>query len=68
MEGQSEKADPPTHPTPQLFDDKPLPLPQLANPLFVFCLAFGGLVHNIVHNTGTWKLRIIPLMAPHSII
>lgn len=53
MEGQSEKADPPHPPHPQLFDDKPLPLPLLANPLFVFCLAFGGLVHNIVHNTGT---------------
>lgn len=55
-------------PTPQVFDDKPLPL--LANPLFFTCLAVGGLIHYIVYNTGTctWRLRKIPLMAPHSII
>lgn len=64
MGGQSEKADPPPS---QLFDDKPLPLLPLANPLFT-CLAFGGLIHYIVYNTGTLKLRKIPLMAPHSII
>lgn len=42
-------------PTPQVFDDKPLPL--LANPLFFTCLAVGGLIHYIVYNTGTCSMK-----------